>query len=46
MSLFPFPFVPSLSPLPLALSLSKDAFRRDVHFDKLSANGSSRREPV
>tara|TARA_R110001606_G_scaffold77383_2_gene178840 strand:+ start:1907 stop:2020 length:114 start_codon:yes stop_codon:yes gene_type:complete len=37
MSLFPFPFV---------LSLSKDNSRLAVHFDKLSANGFSRREPV
>ena len=26
---------------PLVLSLSKDAYRREKHFDKLSANGFS-----
>ncbi len=38
------PVVPSS--LPFVLSLSKDNYRLAVPFDKLSANGSSRREPL
>jgi hypothetical protein len=43
MSLSLFPVIPNLSLFPFVLSLSKDASRRDVHFDKLSANGFSQR---
>ncbi|CAO1654355.1 hypothetical protein NYA22BAC_02777 [Parasphingorhabdus sp. NYA22] len=41
-----FLFIQNLSVCPFVLSLSKDASRRDVPFDKLSVNGSSRREPL
>tara|TARA_R110000796_G_scaffold205698_5_gene321771 strand:+ start:20071 stop:20214 length:144 start_codon:yes stop_codon:yes gene_type:complete len=44
MSLFLFPLIPNLSLLPFVLSLSKDTSRREVHFDKLSANGFSYRK--
>ncbi len=45
MSLSLFLFIQNLSLSPFVLSLSKDAPSRDLHFDKLSANGFSRREP-
>jgi len=35
-----------VSLLPFALSLSKDSSRRQVHFDKLSANGMMGRWPA
>jgi len=41
-----FLFVQNLSLCPFVLSLSKDASRRDVHFDKLSANGFARRDAL
>jgi len=36
----------ALGPCPLVLSLSKDAYRLEAHFDKLSANGVAFRKPV
>lgn len=41
-----FLFVQNLSLCPFVLSLSKDASRRDVPFDKLSANGFARRDAL
>ncbi len=35
---------PVLSLFPFVLSLSKDLYRREMYFDKLSTNGFSRRE--
>ena len=45
LSLFPSPFILSLFPSPFILSLSKDASGRELHFDKLSANGFFRHFP-
>ncbi len=39
MILFPIPVISNLSLVPFVLSLSKEASRRALHFDKLSANG-------
>ncbi len=39
MSLSLFPTFLNVALFPAVLSLSKDASRRDVHFDKLGANG-------
>jgi len=41
-----FLFIQNLSLCPFVLRLSKDASRRDVHFDKLSANGFARRDAL